>query len=291
MDWQDIKWFHEVVVHGSFSAAARAAGTTQATISRRIRALEEQLGVDLFDRSHHGSALTESGRRLAEAAAAMSDACEQFVRQHAALKAERQTIVVTCGALIGLYLSKHLDALGAGVDRVNIEIKTTSAFLDLDKGEADIALRNRRPTKGQLKAKRIDAPGYGAWGVFGSDTHFAAGEAAGLDALAGYPWVSYAKDASNVPSARWVSTHIGDEHVHLRVTNSTMLLEVVGQNRAVAALPRFLGRQTPGLVEVFGPLDEIDFDLWIVRRESSDRDAGIVALARNIERVFTEIPP
>jgi hypothetical protein len=54
-------------------------------------------------------------------------------------------------------------------------------------------------------------------------------------------------------------------------------------------LPRFLGLTTPGLVEIFGPLDDIEFDLWIVRRESSDRDDNITRLARNLERVFTDL--
>ncbi|MEO1405975.1 MAG: LysR family transcriptional regulator, partial [Pseudomonadota bacterium] len=49
-DWSDIRWFHAVLTHGSFSAAARATGTTQATISRRIKALEMELGGSLFTR-------------------------------------------------------------------------------------------------------------------------------------------------------------------------------------------------------------------------------------------------
>ena len=53
-DWQDLQQFDAVVEAGSFSAAARALGTTQATISRRIKALEERLGKPLIS---HDNAL------------------------------------------------------------------------------------------------------------------------------------------------------------------------------------------------------------------------------------------
>jgi DNA-binding transcriptional LysR family regulator len=46
---------------GNFSRAAELRSTTQPAFSRRIKALEQWLGVDLFDRSTHPAALTDAG--------------------------------------------------------------------------------------------------------------------------------------------------------------------------------------------------------------------------------------
>ena len=48
----------------SVSRAAEKAGMTQSAASRRIAALEADLGVVLFDRRRHGVTLTEAGRRF-----------------------------------------------------------------------------------------------------------------------------------------------------------------------------------------------------------------------------------
>ncbi|MHB0776002.1 LysR substrate-binding domain-containing protein [Halomonas sp. WWR20] len=59
--------FEAAARHQSFLRAAQELSLTQAAISRRIRALEEALGVVLFERRHRQVILTEAGRQLAEA--------------------------------------------------------------------------------------------------------------------------------------------------------------------------------------------------------------------------------
>ncbi|MBX3204333.1 MAG: LysR family transcriptional regulator [Labilithrix sp.] len=57
--------FLRIVDAGSLSAAARQLGTSQPTVSRRLRALEGALGVPLLKRSTHAIQLTETGERYA----------------------------------------------------------------------------------------------------------------------------------------------------------------------------------------------------------------------------------
>jgi LysR family transcriptional regulator, hypochlorite-specific transcription factor HypT len=90
-------WFEDIVAlaaHGSFSRAAEARHVTQPAFSRRVRALEDWLGVELVDRAHQPVALTESGRwfvgvaqenlarvgRLPEEARAIADASAATIR-------------------------------------------------------------------------------------------------------------------------------------------------------------------------------------------------------------------
>jgi DNA-binding transcriptional LysR family regulator len=58
-----MRTFVRIVESGSLSAAARQLGTTQATVSRRLQALETLLGVRLLLRTTHATKLTDDGER------------------------------------------------------------------------------------------------------------------------------------------------------------------------------------------------------------------------------------
>ena len=66
-DWALWRSFSAVVTDGSLSAAARRIGYSQPTLGRHIEALEQQLGVTLFDRTLQGLKPTETALRLYEA--------------------------------------------------------------------------------------------------------------------------------------------------------------------------------------------------------------------------------
>src|ERR1700752_3216618 len=63
-DLNDLRLFAEVAERGSYTAAARALGLQTSKLSRRIRALEEELGVRLLNRTSRSLSLTETGRQF-----------------------------------------------------------------------------------------------------------------------------------------------------------------------------------------------------------------------------------
>ena len=74
--WDDLRIFLAVVAHGSMNGAGRALGQSQPTIARRMRVLEDGLGVALFIRGPNNLTLTEAGRAVLEAAAPMASAAD-----------------------------------------------------------------------------------------------------------------------------------------------------------------------------------------------------------------------
>ena len=65
-DWNQVRAFLATVEEGSFSAAARALGQTQPTLSRQITALEEALGITLFERGRRSMRPTGAALELVE---------------------------------------------------------------------------------------------------------------------------------------------------------------------------------------------------------------------------------
>ncbi|MCH7911226.1 MAG: LysR family transcriptional regulator, partial [Candidatus Hydrogenedentes bacterium] len=84
MDWRSVKFdwnraraFLVTAEEGSLSAAARALGMAQPTLGRQVDALEQELGVVLFQRVGRGLALTPSGLELLEHVRAMGAAASR----------------------------------------------------------------------------------------------------------------------------------------------------------------------------------------------------------------------
>src|SRR5262245_58936267 len=73
-DWNRARAFFVAAEEGSFSAASRALGIAQPTIGRQVTALEEELGVALFERIGNALELTPAGLDLMEHVRAMSEA-------------------------------------------------------------------------------------------------------------------------------------------------------------------------------------------------------------------------
>lgn len=79
MELRTLKYFLTVIQEGSISNAAKALGVTQPTLSRQLAALEDELGKQLYNRTHKGIVLTEQGvilQRYAQSIVALADKAE-----------------------------------------------------------------------------------------------------------------------------------------------------------------------------------------------------------------------
>lgn len=74
-----------VAEHLNFRHAANALGVTQSSVSARIKALEETLGIVLFERRHRGVRLTEAGRRFVAEVSAGIEQIDHAVRTAGAI--------------------------------------------------------------------------------------------------------------------------------------------------------------------------------------------------------------
>jgi len=77
LDLKPLRYFVAVAEEGHLTNAAARLGISQPPLSQQIRALEEQLGVTLFERLPRGMALTDSGRALLDEARAILARMEQ----------------------------------------------------------------------------------------------------------------------------------------------------------------------------------------------------------------------
>lgn len=156
-DWNHARAFLVTAQEGSFSAAARALGSTQPTVGRQVAALEAELDVTLFERVGRGLALTETGLDLAEHVRAMGEAANRLSLAAAGQSLSLEgTVSISASQVDAVFtLPPILAEMRAEHPGIEIEIVATNEASDLARREADIALRSFRPKEPELFARKI----------------------------------------------------------------------------------------------------------------------------------------
>lgn len=156
-DLNDTLMFVKVVERGSFTAAAQALGVPKATLSRKMRELEQRLGAPLLRRTTRKLALTDAGQiyydRCAQIARDLDDA-ESAVGQLRGVP--RGWLRVTAPYLMGANtLAPMLPEFMARYPDLRVEFVLTNDRLDLVASDIDVALRVGMLDDSSLKARRL----------------------------------------------------------------------------------------------------------------------------------------
>lgn len=156
--WDDVRVLVAVLRRGSFTRAARVLGTDQSTVSRRIAALEAELGGALFERGARGPVPTELAMRLRGEAERVDEAMHRFADVASGLEPAvrgRVRIATTEGFAIHFLVPRVLPALARLHPDLVVELSTSEHAADLASREADIALRFFRGGRGDLVIRKL----------------------------------------------------------------------------------------------------------------------------------------
>ena len=146
-DLNNLYFFAKVVDFGSYTAAAKALGLQTSKLSRRIAALEAELGVRLINRTTRRLSLTEAGKPVHRHCVALLDEAQAAKDAMSQIVASPQGVVrISCPT--GLLQGGVADILArflAGHPRVRIALDATNRSVDVVDEGLDIALRVRKP--------------------------------------------------------------------------------------------------------------------------------------------------
>jgi DNA-binding transcriptional LysR family regulator len=144
MNFRQLQTFVEIVRLGSFAAAANKLNATQSTISARIQELEQDLGVQLFDRSQRKATVTAKGRELlgyAERALALQEEIRQQIAPSEGLSGLVRVGVAELVAMT--WLPKLVSTLRERYPKIMLELDialTSPLRSRLVSGDLDVAL-------------------------------------------------------------------------------------------------------------------------------------------------------
>jgi DNA-binding transcriptional LysR family regulator len=272
-DWNDLKYLIAIARHGSTLAAARALGVNQSTVQRRVAELEARLNVRLFERHPSGYRLTPVGSDVLGAAETVSAAVEEFERQ-VARAAHADVLRLSCPEPIAVRLARSglLDRFHAKYPAIRIEFVLADSYLDLSKGEADVALRSG-DTGAELVGRKIADS---IWAVYASRSYLhSRGAPPGIDDLKDHPLVALDETHAGHRLTLWLTSVVPHANYAARSGSVLGMVSATKAGIGIAALPTALGDAEADLVRVLGPIQDLARD-WRLLTHPDMRHQGRV---------------
>ncbi len=288
-DWNDLRYVLAVAEHGSTTAAARAIGVNQSTVQRRLGELEKRLALRIFEKAPSGYRLTSVGRALLPAALAVEASVKSF--GDAAQSAARAgNLRVTCPEPIAYRLTASglIDRFHERNAGLRIEFVLSDHYVDLAKGEADIALRSGDTEENLVGRKIADS----LWAVYASRSYLARRDApVGIVALPDHPLIGFDHSLNQHRLSQWLREVAPDAVYAARVSSVLGLVSAAKAGMGLAALPVALGGAEPDLVRVIDTVPALTRSWRVLSHVDARQLPRVKAFFDFLEDVADELKP
>ncbi|NWA35892.1 MULTISPECIES: LysR family transcriptional regulator [unclassified Pseudomonas] len=264
MNWDDARVFLAVCRESTLRGAARVLGVDQATVGRRVNALEKSLNATLFLRTSEGYALTAVGEAALQSVENMERSALDLERQVLGLD-DRLTgtvRVTTTDSLAIDFLIPAIARLHDAHPDVRVQMDASTQLLNLAKREADIAVRNTRPDNPDLIARRI-----ARWpvGLFASQAYIdrhGAPEPGSL--FEGHDLVVYQPHLQSQKDLTLVSEPLGRGRIVAALSSSLLVRRSIAAGIGIGEVPIVSGERD-GLVRLWADRTRpLPYDVWLV---------------------------
>ncbi|MDP4077020.1 LysR family transcriptional regulator [Acidovorax sp. A1169] len=279
LDWNQLKAFLETAETGSLSAAARKLGLTQPTLSRQVAAIEQSMGVTLFERVGKAMALTTTGLDLLEHARAMGAAADALgLAATGRSQAVGGVVSVSASDAVASYLLPPLvRRLREQEPGISIEVIPSNAFSDLLRREADIAIRHAKPEQPELIARLIREAS--ACFYASEDWVKTHGHPRSAEEAAHLPFVGSDRSGQYLGYLRQHGLHLTEANFSCYADHSVAHWALVCQGMGIGAMMDEIAHATPGVVRVLDDVPPVIFPIWLVTHRE-------LRTARRIKVVF-----
>jgi len=260
-DWNDLRFFLAVARHKGLSGAARDTGMSAATLGRRMQALEQSTGIEIFHRHARGYDLTEQGEVFFARVAALDVELRPLFARTG--RHERTLVKVSGGHWTLRALAQYIPQISKAAPGAMLRLISATDHMKINHREAVIGIRNERPEKSGLACRRVGTVAFAGYATDGAVTG----------------WI---RVASKAPSARWLAAQ-SDATIMMEANAPRLAKDLALQGVGRVVLPCFIGDRIPELVQVHPRISELDHDQWLV---SHDEDRFIPAVRQVLDATY-----
>lgn len=291
MDWDKLKSFHAAAETGSLTAAGESLEISQSAVSRQIAALEESLGVSLFQRHARGLILTDSGHALHKSTIEMAAAAKLAI---SALRDQKETpqgdLVVTAPMAFGsTWLVPRLNKFIEQYPDLRLDLRLDDREYDLLKLEAECALRLWPADKADLIQRKLTNLSMSLYAT--RDYLEKHGTPQTPEDLDNHFIISYGDERSPMQEVNWAQRIGRDDkpprRPNLRVNNVFAMLRAVEAGIGIADVPNYMAATSPNLVKILAHEKGPRFELYFIYPSNLRRSNRVTTfrnfLTREIE--------
>lgn len=264
LDWNQLKAFLQTAQTGSLSAAARKLGLSQPTLSRQVAAIEQQMGVTLFERVGKSMVLTPTGLDLLEHARAMGAAAEALgMAASGRSQAVGGVVSVSATDAVAAYLLPPIvQRLREQEPGIVVEVIASNAISDLLRREADIAIRHVQPGQPDLIARLVrEAQAHFYASEEWVRTH---GHPRSAQDAAQLQFVGSDRNGQYLGYLRQHGLNLTEENFSCYSDHTVAHWALVRQGMGIGAMMTEIASNTPGMVRVLDDVPAVRFPIWLV---------------------------
>jgi len=281
-DWNQVRSFLATAEEGSFSAAARVLEQTQPTVGRQVANLEQSLGITLFERVGKSLKLTAAGSELLLHAREMADVASRIsmtaTSQSQAI--EGQVRITASDVMSALQLPPILKQIRRMAPRLEIDVVAANDIRDIQRREADIAIRHVRPTQPDLIAKLVaeaTANFYAAPSYLDQ-----VGRPRNADDLAKLDFVGFGDVDTMVGFLNPAGIDVTRQNFRIGSQSGIVSWEMVRHGFGVSVMSDDIAALTPGIERVLPDREPFKFPIWLATHSE-------LHTAKRIRLVFDQL--
>lgn len=287
MDWDNARIFLAIARAGTLRGAAALEGIDQATVGRRLAAMEKSLNARLFLRTPSGYAATPAGELAMHAAEQMEQAADRLQREMQGIdnRLSGTIRVATSDTMASHFVLAAMQRLHEAHPDIRIELSASNQLSSLTRREADIAVRTVRPTAPDLISRHLVRR---RAGLYASPAYLAErGEPTPGTALAGHDVVVYQKSQAPQQHEKLCGEAIANARIALEVNTGLMLQDAARAGFGIAELPCHMVDGDARLRRIWPERFE-SYDVWLVMHGDLARTARVRAAADAIIASFPD---
>ncbi|MGY4494497.1 LysR family transcriptional regulator [Pseudomonas sp. TE3610] len=281
MNWEDLRVFLAVARVGSLSGAARQLCVDQTTISRRLSALEDVLGVRLVDRLPRASQLTAIGLEILDEVSGIEERSLAVARRCLAYNAQtRSKLTLSAPPILARhFIAPNLQTLSQGHPTVQLSILSEPRFVSLARMEADLALRLSAPIEESDIARKIGKMKFAL---------YATPDYAKLESPQEWAFIGYNDRQGDFAHKVWLYELIGERQVVCEVADLSNQYEAACTGIGVAGLPCFLADHEPRLTKLrpASGMSLLELDIWIAKHPDRRGDRVVSAVSQALRALL-----
>ena len=283
INWDNLRYVLMVANKGSIAAAARELDVNRTTVLRRINNFQQDLNCRIFDRGDNGYVLTTEAEKMIDAAREVESTLFDMQRQIAGheLKLEGELRVTTTDTFMVSLLGPHLASFQQTHPHIVVEVLMTNNILDLNRRDADVAIRPARfPDKG-LIGRRLCEVDFGIYATpellhsIDSQSIFSA------------RWIGFVDSLMQSPIGIWFNGTVDSGNICLRCDSFVAVRIAAESGIGLALLPNLLGESSLRLTRLEANTDDLTVSLWALAHPDLARSARVHAFIEHLSQTLS----
>jgi DNA-binding transcriptional LysR family regulator len=274
MNWDDLKLFLAVARYGTMSSAAKHLNIQHSTISRRVRALEKQLGVSLLVRKKGTYKLTEAGTTIEQAATRMES---EVIGVDGALLGQDSRLVgplriTTISIMSSTVLMPMFNSFCKTYPEIELHIVASNTVASLSQREADVAIRSTNMPGETLIGKRLVTI---KSTIYGSPDYLKQHRQNDEELkLIGAECCDFHRS--------WTNQSSDASTFQFNCDDALITVSALKEGLGVSFLPCFMGDADPLLERYCDPDPKFDLGLWVLIHPEQKHNARVLAFRNHI---------